>query len=109
MIESNAIPLLHPLPAGSLSTPAAKRWPGNPMGRQSFFFRLLAGSLAVSLPVMLALTIGHSYLATQRIVRYTSAQSEANASNAALRLADWTAERQRLMGLSGKIAGVFRA
>ena len=93
--ESNAITLLPPLPAENLPAPAPKRWRDHPLGRRSFFSRLLAGSLAVSLPVMLALTIGHSYLATQRIVRFTSAQSEANASNAALRLADWTAERQR--------------
>ena len=94
MIEGHAIPLPRPLPAG-ISAPAPKRWRGNAFGRRSFFFRLLAGSLAVSLPVMIALTIGHSYLATKRIGYFTSAQAEANAYNAALRLADWTAERQR--------------
>ena len=65
------------------------------MGQRSFFLQLLAGTLAVSVPMMLALSISLTYLASQRIGDYASEQSAANASSAAFRLSDWTGERQR--------------
>ena len=63
-------------------------------GRYGFFFRLLAGSLAISLPVMLALSIGLTYLASQWIGEDASARATADASGAALSLSDWYGERQ---------------
>jgi methyl-accepting chemotaxis protein len=61
----------------------------------SFFFRLLAGTLAVSLPVMLALSIGLSYVASQRIVDSASTREAVNAAGAALVVTDFTNNRQR--------------
>jgi methyl-accepting chemotaxis protein len=63
--------------------------------RHAFFFQLLAGCLAVSLPLLLALSIGLTYLSSQRITQSASDQAGANASSAALALSDWVTERQR--------------
>ena len=85
------------LPAESVDGSAPVRRPRRrlSLGRYPLFYRLLAGSLAVSLPVMLALSIGLSYLAAQQIGSDVSALEASNASGAAIRLTDWANERQR--------------
>jgi methyl-accepting chemotaxis protein len=70
----------------------------------AFLFRLLAGTLAISLPVMLSLSIGLTYLASQTIVGDASARAAANASGAALVLSDYTADRGREMAQVAQIA-----
>ena len=96
VIETKLVPFAPPQIAaadGSTSTPRRRRsifrW------QYRFFLRLLAGTLAVSLPVMLALSFGLTYLSSQRISQDAGDQAAANAANAATRLSDWTTERQR--------------
>jgi len=50
--------------------------------------------LAASLPVFLALGLGLSYIAAQRITSSAESASAANASTVSLVLADWVTERQ---------------
>jgi methyl-accepting chemotaxis protein len=63
--------------------------------RHAFFFQLLAGCLAVSLPLLLALSIGLTYLSAQRITQNASDQATISADSAAIALSDWVGERQR--------------
>jgi methyl-accepting chemotaxis protein len=63
--------------------------------RQAFFFHLLAGSLVVSVPLLLVLGIGLTYLSGQQITQSAADQAGVNASSAAIALTDWVAERQR--------------
>jgi methyl-accepting chemotaxis protein len=63
--------------------------------RHGFFSRLLAGSLAVSLPLLLGLSFGLTYLSSQQATKDAGLHATANARSAALRLSDWTGERQR--------------
>jgi len=63
--------------------------------RHAFFFQLLAGTLAVSLPLLLGLSIGLTYLSAQQITLAASDHAGANASSAAIAVSDWVAERQR--------------
>src|SRR3981081_3081571 len=63
--------------------------------RQAFFFHLLAGSLVVSVPLLLVLGIGLTYLSGQQITQSAADQAGVNASSAAIALTDWVGERQR--------------
>src|SRR5258708_1229309 len=63
--------------------------------RHAFSFQLLAGTLAVSLPLLLGLSIGLTYLSAQQITLAASDHAGANASSAAIAVSDWVAERQR--------------
>jgi methyl-accepting chemotaxis protein len=63
--------------------------------RHAFFFHLLAGSLAVSIPLLMVLGIGLTYLSGQQITQSAIDQASANASSAAIALTDWVGERQR--------------
>jgi methyl-accepting chemotaxis protein len=95
VIESKPLPLAQPAESVGTSAPVRKRRSGGILGQQPFFLRLLAGCLAVSLPVMLALSVGLTYLSAQRITNSATTSTRDNASNAALRLSDWYGERQR--------------
>lgn len=95
MIESKPLPLAQTAESVSGSAPAVKRRRGILAGQHPFFVRLLAGSLAVSVPVMLGLSIGLTYLSTQRIATAAATAAGDNASSAALGLSEWIAERQR--------------
>jgi methyl-accepting chemotaxis protein len=96
VIETKLVPLVPPLVvAASGSTSKPKRRRSDVFGQFPFFVRLLAGSLAVSVPVMLALGIGLTYFAAQRISADADEAAAANATSAALRLTDWANERQR--------------
>jgi methyl-accepting chemotaxis protein len=63
--------------------------------RHAFFFHLLAGSLAVSIPLLMALGIGLTYLSGQQITQSATDQAGVNAGSAAIALTDWVGERQR--------------
>jgi methyl-accepting chemotaxis protein len=63
--------------------------------RHAFFFHLLAGSLVVSVPLLLVLGIGLTYLSGQQITQSATDQASVNASSAAIALTDWVGERQR--------------
>jgi methyl-accepting chemotaxis protein len=95
VIESKPLPLVLPAEPLITSAPLPSRRRGILYGQYPFFLRLLAGTLAVSLPVMLALSIGLTYLSLQRTTDSAGAEAAANAASAALRLSDWTIERQR--------------
>ena len=95
MIESKPLPLVQPVVPFGDRAPALKHRFAVLRSQHPFFLRLLAGSLAVSIPVMLGLSIGLTYLSSQRIVAAASSATGDNAGNAALRLSDWYGERQR--------------
>jgi methyl-accepting chemotaxis protein len=63
--------------------------------RRAFFFHLLAGSLVVSVPLLLVLGIGLTYLSGQQITQSATDQASVNATSAAIALTDWVGERQR--------------
>ena len=95
MIEENLVPIAFPARRDGDIAPLMGIGRLTLGFRQGFFLQLLAGTLAVSLPVMLALSIGLSYLASQRISDDASARAAANASSAALELSSFLGERQR--------------
>ena len=88
MIESKPLPHAQPAEPVSSFAPMVRLPRGGLFRQHPFFLRLLAGTLAVSLPVMLALSIGLTYLSSQRITDSAAASTRDNASNAALRLSD---------------------
>jgi len=95
VIETKPLPLAQPAESVNGSAPVVRRRRTSRAGQQPFFLRLLAGSLAASVPVMLALSIGLTYLSSQRIAASASTSVRVNARNAALRVSDWYQERQR--------------
>jgi methyl-accepting chemotaxis protein len=103
VIESKPLPLVQPVVPFGDHAPALKRRFAALRSQHPFFLRLLAGSLAVSIPVMLGLSIGLTYLSSQRIVDAASIATRDNASNAALRLSVWYAERERELAQIARI------
>ena len=103
MIESKPLPLVQPVVPFDDPAPELKRRFAGLRSQHPFFLRLLAGSLAVSIPVMLGLSIGLTYLSSQRIVAAASSATGDNAGNAALRLSDWYGERQRELAQVARI------
>jgi methyl-accepting chemotaxis protein len=103
VIESKPLPLAQPAESVESSAPIRKPRLSGLSRQHPFFLRLLAGTLAVSLPVMLALSIGLTYLSAQRITSAASVATEDNAGSAALRLSDWYGERQRELAQVARI------
>ena len=103
MIEAKPLPLALPVEPVRDSVPAPKRRLAVLRSQHPFFLRLLAGSLAVSVPVMLGLSIGLTYLSSQRTIEAASTATGDNAGNAALRLTDWYGERQRELAQVARI------
>ncbi|MDQ6918650.1 MAG: methyl-accepting chemotaxis protein [Candidatus Dormibacteraeota bacterium] len=95
MIEAKPLPLALPVEPVDEPAPTPKRRRAVLGEQHPFFLRLLAGSLAVSIPVMLGLSIGLTYLSSQRIAAAASTMTADNASNAALSVSNWYTERQR--------------
>ncbi|HEY8811281.1 MAG TPA: methyl-accepting chemotaxis protein [Candidatus Dormibacteraeota bacterium] len=95
MIEENLGPIALPTRRDGDPAPSFRFVPKLPGFGDAFFFRLLAGSLAVSLPLLLLLSISLTILSSQRITQGASDQAAANAHSAAVALADWVGERQR--------------
>jgi len=95
VIEENLGPIVLPARRDGDSAPSFRLGPRLRGFEDAFFFRLLAGSLAVSLPLLLVLSISLTVLSSQRITQGASDQSAANAHSAAVALADWVGERQR--------------
>jgi len=105
VIESKPLPFVLPAQPVSSTAPRPKRRLAALRSQHPFFLRLLAGSLAVSIPVMLGLSIGLTYLSSQRIIDAATIESADNANNAALRLSDWYGERQRELAQVARIVG----
>jgi methyl-accepting chemotaxis protein len=104
VIEENLGPIVLPTRRDGDSTPDVgirQRLGG--FG-DSFFFRLLAGTLAVSLPVMLSLGIGLNYQASQRIVNNASVRQSTAAAGAAVVLSEYADDRLLELAQVARIA-----
>ena len=85
MIEAKPLPLALPVEPVDGPAPTPRRRRALLGEKHPFFLRLLAGSLAVSIPVMLGLSIGLTYLSSQRIVEAASRTTGTEAAPAARR------------------------
>jgi methyl-accepting chemotaxis protein len=103
VIDSKPLPLALPALPVSSSAPRPRRRLAGLRSQHPFFLRLLAGTLGISIPVMLGLSIGLTYLSSQRIVDAASTATSDNASNAALRLSVWYGERERELAQIARI------
>src|SRR6202165_3890012 len=83
--------VLKAVPAGGADTP-----PRPTLWRRldSYFVRMLAGSLGVSVPIIVAVGLLISNFAIQTTTNQASARSQAAAQAAAYRVDDWVVERQ---------------
>ena len=88
MIESKPLPFVLPALPVSSTAPRPKRRLAALRSQHPFFLRLLAGSLAVSIPVMLGLSIGLTYLSSQRIIDAATIESANPESTAAAHVAN---------------------
>ncbi len=90
--------ILKPVPAGGPDR--RKRWQA-PALVDSYFLRVLAGALLVSVPVSVLLGFLVSNWSAQTSTDQAKARSEVAAENAAVRITDWVSERKaELRGLA---------
>jgi methyl-accepting chemotaxis protein len=83
--------VLQPIPAGSRDAPTGwKVW----QRADSYFVRMLAGSIGVSVPIFVVIGLLVTNFAIQTTTSQASARSQALAQAAALRVDDWVVERQ---------------
>src|ERR1700730_18966196 len=87
--------VLKAVPAGGADTP-----PRPTLWRRldSYFVRMLAGSLGVSVPIIVIVGLLISNFAIQTTTDQASARSQAAAQAAAYRVDDWVVERQGELG-----------
>lgn len=87
--------VLEAVPAGRVDVP--RRWA---LWRRldSYFVRMLAGSLGVSVPIIVVVGLLISNFAIQTTTDQASARSQAAAQAAAYRVDDWVVERQGELG-----------
>src|ERR1700687_4133269 len=99
---STRLRVLKPTPAGPRGSPSMKVW----RRADSYFVRMLAGSIGVSVPLFVAVGILVTNFAIQTSTSQASARSQALAQAAALRVDDWVVERQgELDQLAHDVAG----
>jgi methyl-accepting chemotaxis protein len=100
--------VLKPAPAGISDVDG--RWK-QPAWMGSYFLRVLAGALLVSIPVSVLLGFLVSNWSTQTSTDQAKARSEVAAENAAVRITDWVSERKaELRGLAlGEVGHVGSA
>src|SRR5260370_11281162 len=91
-------------PAGPVRAPGGPRaW--KPL--ESYYLRVVAGILLVSLPLSILLGFVVSNWSAQTSIEQTKARAEATAESAAVRITDWVAERQaELRTLASAQAGI---
>src|SRR5258708_2916780 len=86
------------------------RAPGGPRGwkpLESYYLRVVAGILLVSIPISILLGFVVSNWSAQTSIDQTKARAEATAESAAVRITDWVAERQaELRTLASARAGI---
>lgn len=87
--------VLKAVPAGAVGTPSR---PALWRRLDSYFVRMLAGSLGVSVPIIVAVGLLISNFAIQTTTNQASARSQAAAQAAAYRVDDWVVERQGELG-----------
>ena len=83
--------ILNPVPTGDPAAPGRwtrQAWTG------SYFLRVLAGALVVSIPVSVFLGFLVSNWSAQTSIDQAKARSEVAAENAAVRITDWLTERK---------------
>jgi methyl-accepting chemotaxis protein len=96
--QAPIVRILKPVPAGPSGAPRGSKQPAW-MG--SYFLRVLAGALIVSIPVSVILGLLVSNWSAQTSTDQAKAKSEVAAENAAVRITDWLSERKaELRGLA---------
>ncbi len=90
--------------AGPIRVPGGSRaW--KPL--ESYYLRVVAGILLVSIPISILLGFVVSNWSAQTSIDQTKARAEATAESAAVRITDWVAERQaELRTLASAQAGI---
>ncbi|HEV2036396.1 MAG TPA: HAMP domain-containing methyl-accepting chemotaxis protein [Candidatus Dormibacteraeota bacterium] len=101
--QAPIVRVLKPAPAGPSGAPRGSRQPAW-MG--SYFLRVLAGALIVTIPISVILAFLVSNWSAQTSTDQAKARSEVAAENAAVRITDWVSERKaELRGLALGEAG----